>query len=163
MVINDTTIHGNILFNKNNQYDILTSNIPMTLTQPITFPSNQIIDSTKQIITSNDHQELTNKKISKITTQSNNILSLPDISDMLITKNSNDTLQNKTLVDAHLVSKTNNIISIPDISDILITKSSNDILQNKILVTPIIEKIKLPSNNLLTLPDISDTIVTQNK
>jgi hypothetical protein len=54
MVINDTTIHGNILFNKNNQYDILTSNIPMTLTQPVTFPSLQIIDSTKQIVTTND-------------------------------------------------------------------------------------------------------------
>ena len=99
------------------------------------------------------------------------MLTLPDISDTIITKTSTDELENKTLInpiieninitDDRIITSSMNIISIPNYTDTLITKKSEDILENKTLIEPIITRLRKNNitTNYLKIPDISDTIV----
>jgi hypothetical protein len=106
-------------------------------------------------------------------------LSLPTISDTLVTLTSTDTLTNKTLTTPTITSirSTSGLLSLPAGADTLIGRNTTDTLTNKTLTSPTISNLtvtnatlttcnlvtpKILNTGTITLPTISDTLVGRN-
>jgi hypothetical protein len=91
----------------------------------------------------------------------NRTLTLPDLTDFLVSRTSTDTLTNKTLT-APVIATINNsgTLTLPTSTDTLVGRATTDTLTNKTLTAPVIATIV--NSGTLTLPTSTDTLVGRN-
>ena len=87
------------------------------------------------------------------------ILTLPNITDTLVTKNTQDIFTNKTIGDSNTINAQDDAFSIQDATDntkqILFDVAGGALTSTTLLSSQTVDRI-------LTLPDITDTLVTRN-
>jgi hypothetical protein len=88
----------------------------------------------------------------------NRTLTLPDITDTLVTRTNLETLTNKTLLTPTISTIINSgTLTLPTSTDTLVGRTTTDTLTNKTLISPTISTIV--NTGTLTLPTSTDTLV----